>query len=105
MTDQTDLNPCPFCGESKAELVEFGEDPDEYYIVECQECGVSTTTSLTKEGAFESWNKRTSPKEPSCAECQRAGYVGMVDRVMYYQDDRMLEYTCHNGHQWKVEVL
>ena len=41
---------CPFCG-GEATLCN-------YYFVQCEECGVSTLTFITKEEAIKAWNTR-----------------------------------------------
>lgn len=46
----SELKRCAFCG-GEATLCN-------YYFVQCEECGVSTLTFITKEEAIKAWNTR-----------------------------------------------
>ena len=62
----TELKPCKKCGSNSGEIFnEYIIPGDDYWLVECQNCGYETPPLChTEAEAIEAWNRRT-PNE-SC---------------------------------------
>jgi Lar family restriction alleviation protein len=58
MTDDSNLAPCPFCGEDRFLSVKGGVDPGQVSWVECGTCFTEGPTAPTKEAAERRWNER-----------------------------------------------
>ena len=56
------LKPCPFCGESKAEI-RHPFYSDTYCWVQCCGCYCTTTPFKTQEEATKAWNRRADNAE------------------------------------------
>ncbi len=72
--NDSDLKPCPFCGNKKPKFYVTGG----YWKIKCFECDVSIIGTWTKERAMELWNSR--PIEPSPAD-QLAGLKSECDTL------------------------
>ena len=58
----TELKPCPFCGDLKAEIEEriITEYNIKSYQVVCFSCAGSSGLHISQEKAIEAWNRRTT---------------------------------------------
>lgn len=64
-TNQTDLLPCPFCGNSasvETKILDHGTWEDFFFRVVCdlRECGVMTRRWSPLRAAVQSWNRRVA---------------------------------------------
>lgn len=61
---RNELKPCPFCGSNNI-VIDGSTDNKEYYMIFCQDCGVSACfadESETEEGTVNMWNTRIAPE-------------------------------------------
>ena len=65
MTAETDLLPCPFCGEGEHLLVEYlqGTILHPTYRIRCDNCGASS--GYTDRDFRTNWNTRAQHQEPT----------------------------------------
>lgn len=82
----SELKRCAFCG-GEATLCN-------YYFVQCEECGVSTLTFITKEEAIKAWNTRKPMQniaerlEEYENEAKQLGVSGMlVDMIKVVKEE------------------
>lgn len=61
MNSETELKPCPFCGEAKliAECNEIDDEAGEnWHYIRCANCSVTSGYYNTREIAIDAWNRR-----------------------------------------------
>ena len=56
---KVELKPCPFCGCSAGLYQAY----DEFYIAQCNGCGIGTLYQRDKDRAIKQWNRRDGGKK------------------------------------------
>lgn len=85
------LKPCPFCGQSKADVNEQPCVGAIKYLVICHYCGAETNSDFVREYAIAAWNRRTSPSNnpdlQAIAERNEDNKVGPAIYSVQIEDD------------------
>jgi len=50
---------CPFCGCKRPEMYWNYNDYDEWYVIECTDCGCRIKSEQSLEDCINQWNRRT----------------------------------------------
>lgn len=87
MNSKHNLLPCPCCG-GQAQVCKSIRTYFDFYIVECNECGLRTADCNTADVAVEKWNKRKDKKDMK--EITRITTVELTE-IMKVEDETMIK--------------
>lgn len=98
-----ELNPCPFCGSEKLEIIDVIEDPS----IHCMNCGVMVYESSCKEELIRHWNSRgylrtSKGNERGNSELKLCPLCGCNDYIIHAERYKPSYIKC-TGCSMKVE--
>ena len=80
----SNVKPCPFCGNAMLVSCIDADTDDDFYSVECSQCGGRSNECNAEADAIEAWNQRPPEAETlieAARRCVALNPVGSPDRI------------------------